>query len=64
MNRLTIFWALLALYPRKFREQFSDEMLSVFQQKIDERTGFRENVVCALICGEYFCLLKGATSGP
>jgi len=36
MNILTVYRVLLCLYPDDFRQQFAEEMLEIFQQRIDD----------------------------
>jgi hypothetical protein len=43
------------LYPRDFRNEFSDEMISVFQQRVGEH---RETV--EFVLREFFSIAKGA----
>ena len=55
MKALDLFRGLLFLYPRDFRGQFSEEMITVFQQRLGERPeSFK------FLLWEFFSIAKGA----
>ena len=56
----TVFRALLWLYPSEFRQQFSQEMISVFEQRAGERFADRGAVPFAFLLTEFFAIVKGA----
>jgi hypothetical protein len=56
----TVFRALLWLYPSEFRQQFSQEMISVFEQRAGELFADRGAVSFALLLTEFFAIVKGA----
>lgn len=60
MNPLGPYRAVLILYPRKFREQFSDEMTQVFQEVVNERLHRGKNLATAFVIAELAGLLIGA----
>jgi hypothetical protein len=51
---------LLWLYPSDFRQQFSEEMISVFEQRAGERFADRESVSPAFLLTEFTSVVKGA----
>ena len=52
-------WVLL-LYPPEFRQQFSEEMISVFQQRSGEHFANRRFASFAFVLKEFFGVVKGA----
>jgi hypothetical protein len=52
-----LYRALLQLYPADFRNQFAEEMISVFEQKSHERL---ENRKLTWLVSELFSIVKGA----
>jgi hypothetical protein len=59
--RATHFYrGLLLLYPADFRNQFSGEMISVFEQRAGERFADRNSAPVAFFVIEFLSLLKGA----
>jgi hypothetical protein len=55
MRVVDLYRGLLFLYPEDFRNQFSEEMISVFQQRASERPGTFDFFV-----GELSSIAKGA----
>src|ERR1700726_2636470 len=55
MRIVDLYRGLLFVYPADFRDQFSEEMISVFQQKASERP---ENL--KFLLGEFSSIVKGA----
>ena len=51
---------MLWLYPSGFRKQFSEEMISVFEQRAGERFADRESGSFAFLLIEFSSILKGA----
>ncbi|HEY3988935.1 MAG TPA: hypothetical protein VGM02_06535 [Acidobacteriaceae bacterium] len=51
---------LLRLYPGDFHQQFSEEMLSVFEQRVVERIANRGSVSIAFVLAEFTGIAKGA----
>jgi hypothetical protein len=51
---------LLLLYPADFRTQFSDEMISVFEQRAGERFANRDSEQVVWLASEFFSIVKGA----
>lgn len=56
----TLFRALLWLYPSEFRQDFSQEMISVFEQRAGERFADRGAASFAFLLTEFFAIVKGA----
>jgi hypothetical protein len=55
-----VYRALLWLYPFDFRQQFSEEMISVFEQRAGERFANGEAVSFTFLLAEYTGIVKGA----
>lgn len=55
-----LYRGLLLLYPADFRKQFSEEMISVFEQRAGECAANREPVAFAFFVMEFFGIVKGA----
>jgi len=55
MRVVDLYRGLLFLYPVAFRDQFSEEMVSVFQQRAGERPG-----MFSFFAREFFSIAKGA----
>jgi hypothetical protein len=53
---------LLLLYPADFRKQFSEEIISVFEQRAGERPMNRELATFAFLVIEFFSIVKGAST--
>jgi hypothetical protein len=51
---------LLSLYPPEFRKQFSEEMVSVFEQRAGERFADRKSASFAFFLTEFSSVMKGA----
>src|ERR1700678_4273719 len=51
---------LLCFYPSDFRQQFSEEMVSVFEQRAGERFADRRSVPFAFLLTEFSGIVKGA----
>lgn len=51
---------LLLLYPAEFRRQFSEEMISVFEQRASERFANRDAKQVVWLAVEFFSIVKGA----
>jgi hypothetical protein len=60
MRTIGMFRALLWLYPSGFRKQFSEEMISVFEQKAGERFAEGGTVPIAFLLTEFLAIVKGA----
>jgi hypothetical protein len=60
MTTTTIYRVLLWLYPSEFRQQFSEEMISVFEQRAGERFADRGAVSFAFLLTEFSGIVKGA----
>jgi hypothetical protein len=50
----------LLLYPADFRRQFSEEMITVFEQSAGERFANRNTPPVAFLIIEFFSIVKGA----
>jgi hypothetical protein len=55
-----LYRVLLLLYPADFRSQFSEEMISVFQQRAGERFANRDSQPIAWLAIEFLSIVKGA----
>jgi hypothetical protein len=51
---------LLSLYPPEFRQQFSEEMVSVFEQRAGGRLADRKSASFAFLLTEFSSVVKGA----
>src|ERR1700722_7355505 len=51
---------LLLLYPADFRMQFSDEMISVFEQRAGGRFANRDSKRAVWLASEFLIIVKGA----
>ena len=51
---------LLLLYPADFRMQFSDEMISVFEQRAGGRFANRDSKRAVWLASEFLSIVKGA----
>lgn len=51
---------LLLLYPADFRKQFSEEMISVFEQRAGERFANRDSQQVVWLAIEFLSVVKGA----
>lgn len=60
MRATDVYRGLLLLYPADFRNQFSGEMISVFEQRAGERFADRNSAPVAFFVIEFLSLLKGA----
>ena len=60
MTTTTIYRGLLWLYPPGFRQQFSEEMVSVFEQRAGERFADRGAVSFAFLLTEFSGIVQGA----
>jgi hypothetical protein len=60
MRAADIYRCALVFYPREFREQFSEEMISVFEQRAGEHFAGRELAPFAFLLREFFGIMKGA----
>jgi hypothetical protein len=60
MGATDFYRGLLLLYPADFRNQFSGEMISVFEQRAGERFADRNSAPVAFFVIEFLSLLKGA----
>jgi hypothetical protein len=60
MRATDFYRGLLLLYPADFRNQFSGEMISVFEQRAGERFADRNSAPVAFFAIEFLSLLKGA----
>jgi hypothetical protein len=57
-----LYRVLLLLYPADFRQQFSEEMISVFEQRTGERLANRDSRPAAWLAIEFLSVVKGAHS--
>jgi hypothetical protein len=55
-----LYRSLLLLYPAEFRTQFSEEMISVFEQRAGERFANRDSKQVVWLAIEFFSIVKGA----
>jgi hypothetical protein len=55
-----VYRVLLRLYPADFRRQFSEEMISVFEQRAGERFANRDSQPVAWLAMEFLSIVKGA----
>jgi hypothetical protein len=55
-----LYRVLLLLYPADFRQQFSEEMISVFEQRTGERLANRDSRPVAWLAIEFLGIVKGA----
>jgi hypothetical protein len=55
-----LYRVLLLLYPADFRRQFSEEMISVFEQRAGERFANRDSQQVAWLATEFLSIVKGA----
>jgi hypothetical protein len=60
MKTTTVYRALLRLYPPDFRQQFSEEMVCVFEQRAAERLANGGAVSVAFFLTEFSAIVKGA----
>ena len=60
MTTCDFYRRLLWLYPPKFRQQFSEEMVSVFEQRAGERFADRKSASFAFLLTEFSSLVRGA----
>src|ERR1700678_1155325 len=60
MSIFTLYRALLGLYPKSFRRQFSEEMLEVFHRKLEERLVAGKAPYLSFVLRECFGLLREA----
>jgi hypothetical protein len=60
MTTSDFYWHLLSLYPSEFRQQFSEEMVSVFEQRAGERFADRKSASFAFFLTEFSSVVKGA----
>ena len=60
MTTAFIYRCLLRIYPSEFRQQFSEEMISVFEQRAGERFANRGAVSFAFLLMEFSGIVKGA----
>ena len=60
MTATDFYRGLLLLYPADFRNQFSGEMISVFEQRAGERFADRNSAPVAFFVIEFLSLVKGA----
>lgn len=60
MTTTSIYRTLLCLYPSEFRQQFTEEMVSVFEQRAGERFADKGAVSFAFLLTEFFAIVKGA----
>jgi hypothetical protein len=60
MTTANFYRRLLWLYPADFRQQFSEEMVSVFEQRAGERFVDRKSVPFAFLLTEFSSIVKGA----
>ena len=60
MRATDFYRGFLLLYPADFRNQFSGEMISVFEQRAGERFADRNSAPVAFFVIEFLSLLKGA----
>ncbi|MGB8538884.1 MAG: hypothetical protein WCD57_20845 [Acidobacteriaceae bacterium] len=60
MTTTAIYRALLWLYPSEFRQQFSEEMVSIFEQRAGDRFADKGAVSFAFLLMEFSSIVKGA----
>jgi hypothetical protein len=60
MKLRDLYRVLLLLYPADFRRQFSEEMISVFEQRPGERFANRGSQQVAWLATEFLSIVKGA----
>jgi hypothetical protein len=60
MKLSDVYRVLLLLYPADFRSQFSEEMISVFEQRAGERFASRDSQPVAWLVIELLDIVKGA----
>jgi hypothetical protein len=60
MDVVRCYRILLGLYPGDFRQQFSGEMLHVFEQRASERFAFGKTASIVFVFREFGSLLRGA----
>jgi hypothetical protein len=60
MKLIGLYRVLLLLYPADFRQQFSEEMISVFEQRAGERLANRDSQRHAWLAIEFLGIVKGA----
>jgi hypothetical protein len=60
MRATVAYRCLLLLYPAKFRQQFSEEMISVFEQRAGEPFASRKFASFAFLLREFSSIVKGA----
>jgi hypothetical protein len=60
MKLADLYRVLLLLYPANFRRQFSEEMISVFEQRAGERFANRGSQPIAWLANEFLSIVKGA----
>jgi hypothetical protein len=60
MTTTFIYRSLLRIYPSEFRQQFSEEMISVFEQRAAERFANGGSVSFAFLLTEFSGIVKGA----
>jgi hypothetical protein len=60
MGAANLYRCVLLLYPPEFRQQFSEEMLSVFEQRSGEHFANRRLMSFAFLLKEFFGAVKGA----
>jgi hypothetical protein len=60
MRSTQIYRALLRLYPSEFRRQFTEEMVTVFEQRAGERFAHLGTVSVAFLLNEFSSIVKGA----
>jgi hypothetical protein len=60
MNISGLYRSLLRLYPADFREQFSQEMCSVFERRAAERSGKGKVAASAFVLREFVNVVKTA----
>jgi hypothetical protein len=60
MGVANLYRRVLLLYPPEFRQQFSEEMISVFKQRAGEHFANRGFTSFAFLLKEFFCAVRGA----
>jgi hypothetical protein len=60
MKTSAIYRGLLRLYPSAFRQQFSEEMISVFEQRAGEHFAHRQTASFAFLLTEFSGIVRGA----
>ena len=60
MKLSDLYRVLLLLYPADFRTQFSEEMISVFEQRAGERFANRDSQQIVWLAIEFLSIVKGA----